>query len=213
MFAVTTPFEAGPQAEVAQGRAMLEAAETARGPHLVLASMASADRHTGIPHFESKARVEELLASTGRPATVVAPAYFYDNALGGAVIARGAPELALPAETPLQQVARRDLGALVAAVPADPGRWIGHRVEVAGDAPTPRRMAAAISAAGTPVEYAPVPLARVRAANADMGAMFTFLTETGYSVDIPALRADFPDIGWTTFADWAGKQTWSVRER
>jgi hypothetical protein len=34
-------------------------------------------------HFESKGRVEWALAASSIPHTVVAPTYFYDNALGG----------------------------------------------------------------------------------------------------------------------------------
>ncbi|MDX3224328.1 NmrA/HSCARG family protein [Streptomyces sp. ME19-01-6] len=209
-FAVTTPFESGTDAEVRQGQAIIEAAGRAGLAHLVLASVASADRSTGIPHFESKARIERMLAETDLPATVIAPTYFFENTLGSLdEIAQGTLSLAVPADTPLQQVARRDLGAVVAAVTADPGRWIGQRVEVAGDAPTPRQMAQVITAAaGGPVEYRHVPLDLVQQANPDMGAMFTFLTETGYSVDIDALRADFPGVAWTSFAEWAAEQRW-----
>ncbi|MES4901854.1 MULTISPECIES: NmrA/HSCARG family protein [unclassified Streptomyces] len=209
-FAVTTPFESGTDEEVRQGRAIIEGAGRAGLAHLVLASVASADRSTGIPHFESKARIERMLAEAELPATVVAPTYFFENTFGSLdEIAQGTLSLAVPADTPLQQIARRDLGAVVAAVIADPERWIGRRVEVAGDAPTPRQMAQAITAAaGGPVEYRHVPLDLIRQASADMGAMFTFLAETGYAVDIPALRADFPDVAWTSFADWAADQRW-----
>jgi len=48
-FGETTPFEAGLDAEEAQGRAIVEAARRVALPHLVFTSVASADRHTGIP--------------------------------------------------------------------------------------------------------------------------------------------------------------------
>jgi uncharacterized protein YbjT (DUF2867 family) len=209
-FAVTTPFERGPEAEVEQGEAIVAAARLAGLPHLVMASVASADRHTGIPHFESKALVEQVLAATGLPATVVAPTYFYDNVLGSMPdIAAGVMPLAMPGDKPLQQVARRDLGEVVAAVLAEPARWTGRRIEVAGDDPTPERMAVAISAAsGRPVRYQPVPLSRVRAASDDMGAMFTFLSETGYQVDLRALRTDFPAIDWISYSQWVSSVDW-----
>ncbi|MDX3850192.1 NmrA/HSCARG family protein [Streptomyces sp. AK02-01A] len=211
-FAVTTPFGAGLEAEMAQGVAIVEAAARSALPHLVMASVASADQHTGIPHFETKARTEEVLAASGVPATVVAPTYFFDNALGALQeIAQGQMTLALPAGTPLQQVARRDLGRVVAAVVADPDRWIGQRVEVAGDDPTPAQMARAIgAAAGGPVTLRQISLEALRRMNPDMGAMYTFLTESGYSVDMEALRANFPDIPWISFPDWAEEQRWPV---
>ena len=82
-FALTSPFESGPAAEVEQGQAIIVAAAAAQLPHLVFSSVAGATAGTGIPHFESKATVERALAASGLPHTVVAPTYFYDNALGG----------------------------------------------------------------------------------------------------------------------------------
>ncbi|MER5357749.1 NmrA/HSCARG family protein [Streptomyces sp. NPDC002785] len=209
-FAVTTPFQDGLDAEVAQGAAIVRAAADAALPHLVLASVASADRDTGVPHFETKARTEELLADSGLPATVVAPTYFYDNALGAMdEVAAGLLTMPLPGDTPLQQVARQDLGRVVAAVVADPDRWTGQRIEVAGDDPTPVRMAEEIGrAAGGTVAFRRTPLEDLRTINPDMFAMYRFLTDTGYQVDLEALRAQFPGVPWTAYAAWADAQNW-----
>ncbi|MFB7778366.1 NmrA/HSCARG family protein [Streptomyces bauhiniae] len=214
-YGLTTPFEDGLDAEVAQGEAIIEAARRVSLPHLVMASVASADRHTGIPHFETKARVEQALTRADLPATVVAPTYFYDNALGALdEIAAGEIAMALPADTPLQQVSRLDLGRVVAAVVADPGTWVGRRIEVAGDDPTPEQMARIVGdAANGPVAFRRIPLERVWQANPDMAAMFTYLTASGYHVDLAALRADFPGIQWQSFADWAHEQTWPAPGR
>jgi uncharacterized protein YbjT (DUF2867 family) len=214
-YALTTPFQDGLAAEVAQGTAIIEAAARASLPHLVMASVASADRDTGIPHFETKARIEQALTEADLPATVVAPTYFYDNALGALQeVAAGEITMALPADTPLQQVSRLDLGRVVAAIVAEPGRWIGHRVEIAADDPTPAQMARAVAdAAGGPVTFRHIPLEPLRQSSPDMAAMFTYLTESGYHVDLAALRADFPGISWLSFADWAAQQTWPVPRR
>ncbi|MFI8008142.1 NmrA family NAD(P)-binding protein [Streptomyces sp. NPDC086010] len=204
-FAVTTPFERGPEAEVAQGKAIVRAAVTSALPHLVLSSVASAPRSTGVPHFESKRRIEDVLAAEGPPATVVAPTYFYDNLLGDLSSVRaGVLRLPLPVDRQLQQVSRENLGALVAAVVADRERHLGRRVEVASDDPTPARMAAALSQAlGMPVTAEALPPAQVREQSADMGAMWDFLGGEGYGVDLPALHGAYPEIAWTGFADWA----------
>ena len=60
VFAMTTPFEAGVDAETAQGVALIDAAAAAGVDHFVYSSVASADKATGVPHFDSKYRVEEL---------------------------------------------------------------------------------------------------------------------------------------------------------
>jgi uncharacterized protein YbjT (DUF2867 family) len=205
VYAVTTPFAAGEAREIEQGSHIIAAAEQARVPWLILASVASADRSTGIPHFESKARIEQQLRASRVPHTVVAPTYFYEN-LGdpAAIVASGELSLPLGASRPLQQVAVADLGALVVALLDRRRDFVGHRIEVAGDEPTPQQMAEALSAAGgRPVRYEPLDLGG-RAG--DIASMYRYLDRTGYQVDIAALRERFPEIAWISFARWAEQQ-------
>jgi uncharacterized protein YbjT (DUF2867 family) len=201
VFAVTTPFESGVDAEVTQGRAILGAAVDARVPHLVLSSVASADQHTGVPHFESKAIIENELISTGLPYTITAPTYFFDNALGVDGIDAGVLDLPLPPDRPLQQLARSDLGAFVAKVLLEPKPYVRQRIELASDSVTPRQMSEVLSAAlGRPVRHEQTPLESI--SNPDMHAMWQFLNGPGYRVEVDVLRAQNPDIAWTSFADW-----------
>lgn len=202
-FAVTTPFDAGVDAEVAQGRAIIAAAIDEHVPHLVFSSVAGADQHTGVPHFDSKAIIESELAASGVPHTITAPTYFFDNALGGVDrIDAGILDLPLPPDRPLQQLARPDLGAFVAKVLVDPAPYSGQRIELASDAPTAAQMAELLSAAlGRPVRHEQTPLGSI--GNPDMHAMWTFLNGPGYHVDLDALHAANPDIAWQSFADWA----------
>jgi len=211
-FALTTPFESGPAAELTQGNAIIEAAVATGLPQMVFSSVAGATARTGIPHFESKARVEQALAASGLPHTVVAPTYFYDNALGGYQdLLAGVLELPLPADHPLQQLDRSDLGAFVAMVLADPAAYTSRRFELASDAPTPLHMRQALSdALGRPVEFRETPLADVRRRSSDMGAMWDFLRGPGYQADIAALRRDYPAVGWTSFTEWARR---TLRQR
>jgi uncharacterized protein YbjT (DUF2867 family) len=202
VFAVTTPFEDGPDAEVEQGLHIVAAAVQAGTAHLVFSSVANADRHTGIPHFESKATIESALSDSGVPHTIVGPTYFYDNLLGGIDELRsGTFALPIPADTPLQQLSRRDLGGFVATILGDPERFVGSRIDVASDAPTPRQMTAALERVlGSPIELITPDPARI--GSRDMRSMFTYLAEHGYSADINALRSDYPETGWQTFGDW-----------
>jgi uncharacterized protein YbjT (DUF2867 family) len=207
VFALTTPFEAGADAELLQGRTIIAAAAAARVPHLVFSSVAGATADTGIPHFDSKAAIERALAASDVPHTVVAPTYFYDNALGGyRDLLDGVFELPLPAGHPLQQLDRPDLGAFVEIVLRDPRTYAGRRIELASDAPTPAQMSAALAdALGRHVRYAEVPMSSVRRGSADMAAMWEFLCGAGYQADIAALRRDYPTVGWTSFASWADR--------
>jgi uncharacterized protein YbjT (DUF2867 family) len=202
VFAITTPFEEGPDAEVEQGLHMIAAAAQARVPHLVFSSVANADRHTGIPHFDSKAKVEAALADSGVPHTILGPTYFYDNMLGGVdELQSGIFSLPIPASTPLQQLSRRDFGRFAATALHNPERFLGARIDVASDAPTPRQMAATIQQAlSRPIELVTTDPTKI--GSPDMRAMFTYLTDHGYSADIDNLRQSYPQIGWQSFEGW-----------
>ncbi|PRY14651.1 NmrA/HSCARG family protein [Kineococcus rhizosphaerae] len=202
VFAVTTPFEDGPEAEIAQGRTVIAAATAAAVPHLVLSSVASATAGTGVPHFETKAVIEAELAASAVPHTVLAPAYFMENLLGGLEdVRRGLLLLPLPVDRPLQQLARDDFGRYAAHVLTGPA-GTGRRVELASDAPTPRRMAQALGASlGVEVRAEELPLPDDL--DGDMPAMWRFLRGHGYAVDLGALHADGVLDRWTSFADWA----------
>lgn len=202
--AITTPFGGGPESEIAQGEGLIVAAARARVPWLILASVASAGQRTGVPHFESKWRIECALRETSLDHTIVAPTHFYEN-LGdpAQLVESGELALALPPTQPLQQIALADFGALVARVVARRDELLGERIEVAGDAPTPEQMAAALTrAGGRPIIYRPLDNTQVAACSPDIAAMYTFLSNTGYHVDIDGLKARFAELSFTPFDRW-----------
>jgi uncharacterized protein YbjT (DUF2867 family) len=197
-YAVTTPFGGGADDEERQGEAIIAAARAASLPWLVFGSVASAER-APVPHFRSKARIELLLRESGVPWTVIAPSYFYENVLGSReALAAGELPLALPADTPLHQISLANLGAVVRAVLARRDEHLSARVEVAGDAPTPAEMAAAFGA-----RHVELPLERVRERSADLAAMYEFLADSGYGIDVVAVRARYPEVAWLSYATWA----------
>ncbi|WP_430334118.1 NmrA/HSCARG family protein [Rhodococcus sp. ACT016] len=206
VFAMTTPFESGVEAEITQGRTIVAAAERARVPHLVFSSVAGADQNSGVPHFDSKAVIEAELAAGGLSHTILGPTYFFDNALGGAdrIRTEGVLDLPLPPDHPLQQLDRRDLGAFAARVLLSPERYVGQRIELASDAPTPEAMAGILTRViGSPVQHEQVLLDSI--ADPDMHAMWRFLNGPGYQVDLDHLHSAFPEVRWTSFEDWAGR--------
>src|SRR5689334_6571813 len=80
VFAMTTPgYEQRTDLEVAHGHAIADAAAAVGVPRVVYSSVGGAERHTGIPHFDSKRDVEEYLVARGLSATVVRPVFFMDN--------------------------------------------------------------------------------------------------------------------------------------
>jgi uncharacterized protein YbjT (DUF2867 family) len=205
-YAVTTPFEHGADEEIRQGEAIIAAATRAQLPWLILASVASA-AEADVPHFKSKARIEQSLRQSALKWTVIAPSYFYENVLSlRESVIEGRLPLALPPHTPLQQLALHDLGALVAAVISRPSEHIGQRIEVAADSPTPQQMAQAIG-----IRYEQVPSTQLAQRNPDLAAMYSFLAHDGYRVDVDALKQRYSEIRWQSFAEWAAGTDWQNR--
>ncbi|MGW4289460.1 NmrA/HSCARG family protein [Streptomyces sp. NPDC004673] len=212
LFAMSTPFGSDPEAEVRQGIALLQAA---RGVgHIVFTSAAHADRGTGIPHFESKYRVEQHLRGLGVPWTILGPAAFMDNytvewSLEG--LRAGRFVLPMPADRPLALIPARDIGAFAAHVLARPREFAGRRIDIASDELTCPEIADALTGVcGRPIVFERLPIDRVEAFSADLAAMFRYFTDVGLDVDVAALRRDFPEIGWQRFGAWAAGRTWPV---
>src|SRR5439155_10023708 len=82
-FVVTTPlgpdFSVHPEKEVQHGTTAIDAAKAASVAHLVLSSVAAADRNTGIPHFESKPKGEQNLKASRVPHATGRPVALMDN--------------------------------------------------------------------------------------------------------------------------------------
>jgi uncharacterized protein YbjT (DUF2867 family) len=212
LFAMTTPYEAGADAETRQGVSAADAAKAA-GAHLVFTSAGSANRQTGIPHFDSKHKVEEHIAKIGVRATVLAPVYFMENLyFGKEQLAKGVYATPLPPTRQLAQIAVADIGAVAVRLLADPSRFAGKRFDLGGDELTGDDVLAILSrVAGRPFTYFQVPLDVIRQRMGEDGAkMYAWFDRVGYTVDRAALRREFPDVAFHDFESWAKAQDWNV---
>ncbi|WP_129841149.1 NmrA/HSCARG family protein [Streptomyces sp. RFCAC02] len=200
----------GTEGETRQGRAVADAAARAGVSHFLYGSVGGSDRGSGVPHFESKGRVERHIEALGLPATILRPAYFMDNFAGAGPVWRdGEPVLtmALDPSVPLQMIAARDIGVFAADAFDDPGGHLDRRIEIAGDELTGPGIAEVFAGAvGRPVRFESRPVEELRAEDEEMALMFDWFNRHGYAADLPALRAQHPEL--TTLADWvAGNWT------
>ena len=214
IYAMSTPFEKGMDAETAQGLAITDAAKQTGVGHLVYSSVSDADRNTGIPHFDSKYAVEEAIGASGVPFTISAPVFFMDNFLQpwmGLDPAAGTLSMAMPGTRALQQIAVADIGAFATALIERREAVFGQRFNIAGDELTGDETAAVFSKiTGRPIRYQGFSPDAMRAHSEDMAIMFEWFDSTGYSADIARLRRDFPEVAWQDLAGWAARQDWSV---
>ena len=71
IFLMGTPFEDGTDGETRRGKLMADIAKENNIEHKVYSSVADAGKNTGIPHFESKYKVEQHVNNLGIPHTIV----------------------------------------------------------------------------------------------------------------------------------------------
>ena len=217
MFLMGNSYEAGIEEEIRQGINAADAAKAAGVGHLIYSSVASADKKTGIPHFDSKYLVEKHVVGLGIPYTISAPVAFMENVVAPwsiGALSQGTYAFAVPPKRALQLVALADIGAFVAALAERREQVFGKRFDFAGDELSGEDEAKVLSQAiGRPISYQEVPIATARRQNEDAALMFEWFDRVGYDADIAALRRDFPEVRWHSFADWARAFDWSVLER
>ena len=211
VFAMSTPFEAGMEAEVRQGIMLADAAKQAGIAHYVYTSVGSAHRNTGIPHFESKWKVEQHIRQIGLPATILRPVWFMENFTTFAKpSAEGILMLPMKPARKLAMVALKDIGAFGAAAFLRPNDFLGQAIDLAGDDLTmPETAALLTKAMGRLIRFQEFQMEQAEAAMGhDLATMFRWFNEVGYAIDIPALKQQF-GMPLTTFAEWIKTVDWT----
>lgn len=214
VYAMTTPFQGGPEAEVKQGIAIVDAVKKADVGHLIFGSVANADRKTGIPHFDSKYEVEKHVASLNIPYTISAPVYFMDNYLTPMtlpLLKEGKLSLGMPPNRPLQQISVNNIGAFVAALVERRDKVFGKRIDIAGDELTGEQTVAILSKAiGHKIKYEGFDPEILQKESDDLAAMYKWFNDVGYSVEIEKLHKDYAEVKWQSLEDWAQEQDWDA---
>lgn len=203
VFAVQS-FDKGPEVEVEQGERFAKLARKAGVEHFVYSSVGSAHRGTGIPHFESKRRIEQAVRALEFPSeTLLRPVYFMENVLspwilqGDKLVSWTAPE------TKLQMIAVDDIGRFAAYAFTLPEQLRGAAIDIAGDAVSMKDAAAILAEAlGRPLRVVQHPIEEIRKQSEDLATMAEWFERVGYDVDIPQLRASH-GVTLMTFAEWA----------
>jgi uncharacterized protein YbjT (DUF2867 family) len=208
--------DSGIDGEIRQGTHLADAAKRVRVSHFVYSSVAAADQRTGVPHFESKFRIEEHIRNSGMRYTVVRPAWFMEDWLYWMGMRQriedGTLRLPLTPETRLQMVAVDDIGGLVAMALERPAKWQDRAFELAGDELSMAELAQVFSrVTGHEVRYVQVPWDEFEAqAGRETGQMFRWFQDVGFHIDIPAVRGEYPKL--TTFDRWLNT-TWHTATR
>jgi uncharacterized protein YbjT (DUF2867 family) len=212
VFALQNTWEAGVELEEEQGMRLAAVAREHGVKHYVYSSVGSADRKTGIPHFENKWRIEEAIRDYDFPShTILRPVFFMENWTSPwfkPAIDEGSLAIGISPETKLQQIAVADIGVYGKLAFEQHERLNGQAIDIAGDELSGPEAAEIVSkAAGKPVSFFQVPIEQVRAMSEDFAIMLEWFDRVGYSADIEGNVKKY-GIEPTSFEAWAGQVAW-----
>jgi uncharacterized protein YbjT (DUF2867 family) len=207
VYAVQNTWEAGVEREEQQGKHLARLAREAGVHHYVYASVGSAHRHTGIPHFDNKARIEDTVRSLAFPShVIIRPVFFMENLTTPWFLNGDTLTAALDPSTVLQMIAVRDIGEYGARAFTDAERLNRREIDIAGDAVTIPQTAETLGRAfGRPIKFVRIPIEEVRKNSEDYAVMLEWFERVGYDADIPALEREF-GIRPTRLAEWAAAE-------
>ena len=205
VYSVQTPMgRDGVAGEERQGKLLATEAARAGVQHFVYSSVAGAERRSGVPHFESKWRIEEHVRASGLPATILRPVAFMDNfdTFAFRTVMLAMTKRFVDDSKPVQFVAVRDIGWFAAEAFRDPSGYVDRAIELAGDAATRPRLVEILRRAGrTPVVPFRMPDLLLGRMPADFTIMMRWIGERGFEADLDELRGINPKL--MTLQEWA----------
>jgi uncharacterized protein YbjT (DUF2867 family) len=204
VFGIQNTWEAGVEREEVQGKRLATLAREAGVEHYVYTSVGSAHRHTGVPHFENKFRIEETVRSLGFPSHVILrPVFFMENLVAPYSLNGNALTAALAPTTKLQMIAVDDIGWFGARAFTHAGALNRREIDLAGDLQTMPEVAEVLTRTlGRPIAFTQTPIEQVRAFSEDTALMLEWFERVGYNADIAALEQEF-GRSLTKLPDWA----------
>ena len=187
-----------PEKEMAQAKAMADAAKAAGVKHVVWSSLEDTRRWMSldddrmptlqgkykVPHFDAKGESDQFFKESGVPTTILLTSFYWDNFIYFGAGPKKGPDgvlaLTLPmGDKKLPGIAAEDIGRCALGIFKQGAAMAGKTVGIAGEHLTGEQMAAALGKAlGQPVRYNDVPPEVYRSFGFpgadDMGNMFQF---------------------------------------
>ena len=211
VFAVQNFWEKGVgfEREIAQGKALADAALAAGVGHFLQTSVAGCEEAGDVLHFRSKYEIERHIQSLGLPCTFLREVFFMENLFEPVMGNRGKqavnPALVLATmegcldrDLSFHMVTVEDIALVSAAIFADPDKYLGQIVDIASDSLTVDEMKAIYRrVSGKRTLPLRIPLWALRLTNAEAARQYRWNNRVGWHFDLAPLRADFPQL--TTF--------------
>lgn len=140
VFGVTQPWSAdykkcNSEAEIKQGQNIVDACREAEVKHLVLSTVLYfGNKETGIPHVDSKLKIEQYAVEKGIACTFLRPASFMDNiGMDFFPVKKGVVRGFVDGDAKVPYIACADIGKFAVFAFQDPARYVGKGINLIGD--------------------------------------------------------------------------------
>ncbi|GAB1545407.1 NmrA/HSCARG family protein [Scytonema sp. NUACC21] len=211
VFSVQDYWQTGYEGEIAQGKLLADAAVAAGVQHMVYTSVSGIDRNPGVVrHYDSKLEIEKYLKTLKLPSTVLGPPTFMENYLSPVLfimVFAGLVTWDMEPDAPHQHISTEDIGAFARLAFENPERFVGERLDLAGDDLTGVEMAEIFSRVlKIPIQFSRIAGEKLKKVDPRVGEMFDARGYCNYRADIAACRALYPEL--LTFEAWLRKIGW-----
>lgn len=181
--------------EVDLGILAVDSAKKSGVSHFVYSSVMGSEAQS---EFRThKWEIEKHIQATGIPFTIFRPTGFMENfTLPHSGVPGGILYDTVEKNSPILLVAVEDIGFFVASAFANPEKYLGRTVDLAGDHLTPDQIVGSLSTAlSRKIEYVKIPVNAIRERNEILGALVEWIEREGYpKIDLNSLRKDHPGL-------------------
>lgn len=200
-------FKDGMEKEIQQGINLVNFSKKNNVKHFLYSSVIGCDLKTGIPHWESKFKIEKHIKSTGINYTIIRPSSLYENLLIPQVkssILKG--KLVLPSfKNKVQQfISSEDIGKISTIIFSDPPKYSGKILTLAAEEMDGEQMSILFSEVlGKEIKFQQLPMIIVRLfMGKKLATMFRWINNNDaiFVKDLDGLRNEFQ--GMLSLKEW-----------
>jgi len=196
VFLCLNPWDlGGVREETKIGQMVIDLAVKHKIDHFVYSSVASANKASTVPHFQSKWEVEQYLGKSGLRFSILRPVWFMENffLFKDKILKDGYLPMYIREDTKLQLIAIDDIGFFGALMFEHCDTWAGKTLEIAGDELTPTQITKELNCR---LECFPPE----QCGSEDWTKMYKWLNDKRYEADIPLCMKWNPNL--KTFRTW-----------
>jgi len=194
-------YDFGTEKEIKQGLHLIDMATAYGIQHFIYSSVIGCDLNTGIPHWESKWKIENHLKQSGMPYTILRPASLYENFLIPQIksrILKGKLSTPVKGNVVQQFISSHDIAEISTKIFMNPDQYLGKTLTIAAEEMNMNNAAEVFGEAmGRKMKYQSLPmfLARIILGK-DLAMMFRWINKHNaiFVKDLNAFRQEYPNL-------------------